>query len=196
MLEGESRNADECAHFMRLSIRRPEGRVARHFAAELHYQLLPDGRLMVKAHTPDTRQPLVVEMERRGGLTEKQLAEWKALVEGAPGLKAIHAHVERHAAEERSEPAADLPLGQVVQPPSRDHVSSAAMGDFDDFDHEIAADAMAARLKKRKTTPRQLAIKLAGHVIFAVLGLAIGYYILMRMDPSYNWFHLNLPGLK
>ena len=50
-------------------------------------------------------------------------------------------------------------------------------------------------MRKRKSTPRQIVIMLAGYVISATLGLAIGYYILMRIDPSYNWLHLRLPGL-
>jgi hypothetical protein len=32
-------------------------------------------------------------------------------------------------------------------------------------------------------------------VVFSVLGLLIGYYILMFIEPSYNWYHLPLPGL-
>jgi hypothetical protein len=36
---------------------------------------------------------------------------------------------------------------------------------------------------------------LAGYVVFSALGLAIGYYVLMFIEPSYNWYHLSLPGL-
>jgi hypothetical protein len=32
--------------------------------------------------------------------------------------------------------------------------------------------------------------------VFAVLGLAIGYYILMWLRPEWNVLHLRLPGLR
>ena len=35
-----------------------------------------------------------------------------------------------------------------------------------------------------------------GHVVFAALGLAIGYYILMYLRPEWNVWRLPLPGLK
>ena len=37
---------------------------------------------------------------------------------------------------------------------------------------------------------------LAGHVVFAMLGLAIGYYILMMLRPEWNVLHLRLPGVR
>jgi hypothetical protein len=45
-------------------------------------------------------------------------------------------------------------------------------------------------------TPRKLAILVGGYIVSAIVGTAIGYYILMRIDPSYNWWNLRLPGLQ
>jgi hypothetical protein len=57
-------------------------------------------------------------------------------------------------------------------------------------------DPSAARRQKRKITPRKVAILIGGYLVSAILGTAIGYYILMRIDPSYNWWRLPLPGLR
>ena len=39
-------------------------------------------------------------------------------------------------------------------------------------------------------------IMIGGYLVSALIGTAIGYYILMRIDPSYNWWNLRLPGLR
>lgn len=53
------------------------------------------------------------------------------------------------------------------------------------------APSGARRVSRRSAT----AVTLVGHVIFSLLGLAIGYYVLVWLNPHANFLHLNLPGL-
>lgn len=53
------------------------------------------------------------------------------------------------------------------------------------------APSGARRVNRRSAT----AVTLVGHVIFSLLGLAIGYYVLVWLNPHANFLNLNLPGL-
>ena len=53
------------------------------------------------------------------------------------------------------------------------------------------APSGARRVSRRSAT----AVTLVGHVIFSLLGLAIGYYVLVWLNPHANFLNLNLPGL-
>jgi molecular chaperone DnaK len=53
------------------------------------------------------------------------------------------------------------------------------------------ASSGVRRVSRRSAT----AITLVGHVIFSLLGLAIGYYVLVWLNPHANFLHLDLPGL-
>lgn len=69
---------------------------------------------------------------------------------------------------------------------------------------EIAADANAQADEGphwSPSTPRarrrqQPLVNLAGHVVFAMLGLLLGYYLLCWVRPDLNHLGLNLPGLQ
>lgn len=41
-----------------------------------------------------------------------------------------------------------------------------------------------------------LAVRFGGHVVFGVLGLVIGYYILCWIEPRGNFLNLPLPGIE
>ena len=73
--------------------------------------------------------------------------------------------------------------------------STAVPDERHDDSFEMFDDATAGRFKKTRSSARGIIIMLAGHVVFATLGLAIGYYILMALRPEWNVFHLRLPGL-
>jgi molecular chaperone DnaK len=54
------------------------------------------------------------------------------------------------------------------------------------------APSGARRVNRRSAT----AVTLVGHVIFSLLGLAIGYHVLVWLNPHANFLNLNLPGLQ
>jgi hypothetical protein len=60
----------------------------------------------------------------------------------------------------------------------------------EDFGNHVVGRAM--RPDRRDSS---LLVRLAGHIVFALLGLALGYYILCWIDPRGNVLHLPLPGI-
>jgi hypothetical protein len=60
----------------------------------------------------------------------------------------------------------------------------------------VDPDAVTDRRRKSRSSRRGLLIMISGHVVFALLGLVIGYYILMILRPEWNVFHLRLPGVR
>lgn len=194
LLEGESRNAQECSPVAELTIGGLPGDLPKNSPIEVQYQYTAEGRLQVKAHLQNNGAALSIEARRSQGLSAEQVAEWKKLLAGDVGLKAILAQLAGQ--KDRSPPpplgalasetfggtaetAPALPVGRMVEK---------------EFGLEAAQASVSARLRKRKRTPRQTAIMLGGFVIFSVLGLAIGYYIVMIFDPGFNLNSLSLPG--
>jgi molecular chaperone DnaK len=61
--------------------------------------------------------------------------------------------------------------------------------------HEVPRQ-WAASGSRRAGRRSATAVTLAGHVIFSLLGLAIGYYVLVWLNPHANFLNLELPGLQ
>jgi molecular chaperone DnaK len=191
LLEGESRNAQACSRIAELVIAGLPTGLPKNSPIEVQYQYTAEGRLQVKAHLQDTGQALTIEVRRDRGLSPAQVADWKKLRQQHLGLKAILAKL----GSQQSEASGAPPTGIAGrQTPARPRPPLGRS--VEEFSFEDAEEALGARLRKRKITPRQRALMVAGYVVSSVLGLAIGYYILMRVEPSYNWYHLPLPGLS
>lgn len=198
LLEGESREAAECTRVAELTISGLPGNLPKGTPIEVHYQLTVDRRLQVKAQLGTNNAPLTVEARRNLGLSVDQIDQWKKLLASEVGLKAVLAHLASHkdrgpalpVGEPALEPPSLDPHGQVELPMGQLVPAVPRQLDLDEIDA-----AIGPRGRNRKSSPRQMAIMLGGYVVFSVLGLLIGYYILMFIEPSYNWYHLPLPGL-
>jgi molecular chaperone DnaK (HSP70) len=196
LLEGESRKALECSRIAELVIGGLPADLPKNSPIEVQYQVTADRRLQVKAHMQGSDAALAIEVRRGRGLSADQVAQWKKLLSGEVGLKAILAQL---ASQESQAPP--LPVGEFASETMQrraDERAALPVGHAVDeqFGFDVAGVSKNVRPKNRKTTPRQIAIMLAGYVVSSVLGLAIGYYILMLFEPSYNWYHLRLPGLS
>jgi molecular chaperone DnaK len=194
LVEGEGRNAADCSPIAQLTIADLPPNLARNSPIEVHYQFTVQNRLQIKAQLPGRKQSLKIEVQRDRGLNDAQLAGWKKLVAERVGLKPILALLPKQqnlAPKPRSAPP-PLPVSMATGPAADGEVDAGQMY----FDPSAGVSSSAARPKKRGSGPRKTSIMLAGHVIFAVLGLLIGYYILMWIDPRFNTLHIRLPGLS
>jgi molecular chaperone DnaK len=194
LLEGESRAADQCARIAQLTIRDLPAGLPQGTQIDVHYQFNSEGRLQVKAQLPHSSRALPISVRREAGMGDTQMADWKTLLARGSGLKAIHALLLRQRQQQEAL-AADAPPSRAIhasRPPALPTQAAAC----EPFALDTGTDPTTARRKRRKLTPRKLAIMLAGYLVSALVGTVIGYYILMRIDPSYNWWHLRLPGLR
>ncbi|HEV3137408.1 MAG TPA: Hsp70 family protein [Pirellulales bacterium] len=197
LLEGDSRSADECSRIGRIVIRDLPAGLPKNWPVEVRYQCTPEGRLQVQAHLQRSGEALAVEWQREGALGEERVAAWQRVLGGEAGLRAIHAQL---ALEQQKLPAASpapMPVGQLVPDPQDDPAIEEGHPHQAISESEMLerSNATAGMLRKRKHSPRNLAIILAGYVFSSLLGLAIGYYILMWLRPEFNYWHLTLPGL-
>jgi len=62
-------------------------------------------------------------------------------------------------------------------------------------DAQIITGAPLHSYRPHRNSTLVMVLNLVGHVFFAGLGLALGYYILVWIRPEANYFKLNLPGL-
>jgi hypothetical protein len=83
-----------------------------------------------------------------------------------------------------------LPTGALVSPTVKGAETTASESPF----AGISGGRGSAASSSRGMT--STIINLTGHVVGAVLGLALGYYILCLIKPESNVLELNLPGLK
>jgi molecular chaperone DnaK len=201
LLEGESRDADKCVRNVSLSIRELPAHLPAGTQVNLQCQLTAEGRLHVTAHLARTGQPLPVSLKRANSLSEQELSECQQWITQGGGLTTLRTLAARQNEQRRERnpvptvvpPALPPPIKAAAVPPELPNVAPRAT-----FDWSLEADPSAPlrRLRRRRMTPRKLLILLGGYLVSALLGTAIGYYILMRMDPSYNWWDLRLPGLQ
>jgi hypothetical protein len=167
----------------------------------VRYQFTPDGRLQVQAQMQKSGEPLTVHWQREGALGENQVADWKKVLSGTEGLKAIHAQLAREPVQKPVHSPPPIPMGRLVDDTGNDTGNDLGVEEGNSrqaiSETELMArqTSTASMLRKRKNSPRNLAIIMAGYVFSSLLGLAIGYYILMWLRPELNYWDLRLPGL-
>jgi len=199
LLEGESRVAAECAAIATITLRDLPPGLPKGTDITVGYHFTPEGRLQVKAQIARTGQALAISVRRQHGLSESQLTDWKGVLARGAGLKAVHALLPKHADEREVAAAKEQAAAptQAEPPALPPRITAPAESTPEhDFSLETDNDLIGSRVRRRRMTPRRVAIMLGGYIVSAILGSAIGYYILMRIDPSYNWWHLQLPGLR
>jgi molecular chaperone DnaK len=197
LLEGDSRSAEECSRIGQIVIRDLPAGLPKNWPIEVSYQYTPDGRLQVQAQMQKSGEPLTVQWQREGALGENQVADWKKVLSGEQGLTAIHAQLAREPVKQPVHSPPPIPVGRLVDDTGNDPAFEGgdpheAISETDLLARETSTASM---MRKRKNSPRNLAIILAGYVFSSLLGLAIGYYILMWLRPEFNYWHLRLPGL-
>ena len=204
LLEGEGRRAEDCSRIAAVTIHGLPPLLPKGSTIEIQYQYNAAGRLQVAARLEKSGQALPVAIEYKSRMSAGQVDDWRTVLASRAGLSRILTQLARHRIErggpdplEHAVPAAIMsapppPLPRAIPAPA----SSEPIGVIEDISLEMHESSAASRMRRRKTTPRKIMILLGGYVVSATLGLAIGYYILMRIDPNYNWLHLRLPGLS
>ena len=127
------------------------------------------------AASPTTTAPLSTELAMSGGGTSSAAVSGMAMPSAGTSTDQSPAGLASDSA------IADVPSGSNAL---------AATVPADEAPRQWAPSG-ARRVSRRSAT----AVTLVGHVIFSLLGLAIGYYVLVWLNPHANFLNLNLPGL-
>jgi hypothetical protein len=207
LLEGESRTADGCARVARVVLSDLPGELPKAWPIDMQLQYAAAGRLQIKATVEQGMHTRAVTVGRECGLSESQVAAWRMMLASErEGLGPILAELAKHAPAAPASAPASTAAGQA---PATMAVASAAtsaeapivreqgsLPEIEKIDLDIDGSHFSSRMRRNRTTGRKVMIMLIGYFVSATLGLAIGYYILMRIDPNFNWFNLPLPGLS
>ncbi|MGD9645257.1 MAG: Hsp70 family protein [Pirellulales bacterium] len=97
---------------------------------------------------------------------------------------------------QRTTPTDSQEATESQAPVSGDTAAFDATAADDHAAHQATETAARPAGSMRKISRRNAtAVMLIGHVIFSLLGLAIGYYVLCWLNPHANFLQLDLPGL-
>jgi len=202
LLEGEGRRAEDCSRIAEVVIHDLPPLLPKGSSIEIQYQYNAAGRLQVASKLEKSGQALPVAIVYKSRMSASQVDDWRNLLAGRAGLSRILTQLAGHRSErgepaERAAPPAIVSAAPLpVASPAPAVAAGETIGVIEEISLEMRDASAGSRMRKRKTTSRKIVILLAGYLVSATLGLAIGYYILMRIDPSYNWLDLRLPGLS
>ena len=210
ILEGESTQPDECTPIGQTLIDNLPSPLPQGWPIKVTYHYGANGRLNVRGVVPGTDREVSLAIERDRGMTEDRISQWKTVIAEESGLDPFEALIATELPPVPSHSQATPPA--AVQPSA---TSSVPESDTDLSDDEIEIlevdDPPEEGGHEEPTvfesppdwgtakTPRRRApgtlVNLAGHLIFSVLGLVLGYYLLCWIAPDANFLHLRLPGL-
>ncbi len=205
IIEGESSMPGECTAIGRTVIRDlPEG-LPKTWPIEVTFEYAENGRLTVKAVVPGTHQGTTLEMERSVGISPEGVTRWKKPIEEAAGFDAFDSMVQEVMEASGDEPGKPI-SPEAIEAMQADFAGPTAgpskPGGWTPFvagpklpepepepapeevqDEPFVVDQTHRRKPAaRPTLPRW--VGLLGHVIAALLGLALGYVILSWLRPE------------
>ncbi|MBU4272197.1 MAG: Hsp70 family protein [Planctomycetes bacterium] len=204
ILEGESSMPGECTAIGRTVIRDlPEG-LPKNWPIEVAFEYAENGRLTVKAVVPGTHQGATLDMERSVGVSRESVARWKQPIDEAAGFDAFESMVQEvmeQSADDHDEPttpeairAMQADFSGPVSGPSRPGgwtpfvAGPRPLGPEPETSPEQDDESLVAdgthRAKSVALPQFPRWVGLIGHVIAALLGLALGYLILCRLRPE------------
>lgn len=193
VLEGENSLPTECTAIGRTVIRDiPEG-LPKNWPVDVTFKYAANGCLTVSAVVPGTEHRAKLKLERASGMSDEGIARWKQPIGAAAGFDEFESMVE--------EVLAMSDDGATLVPMALDGATMKPVAAVKTLPEE--SDSMRVRMSLPESEdvvdisvkpshgppasglpiPRWL-FNLIGHVFFAILGLALGYYVLTWLKPE------------
>ena len=199
VLEGESSQPSECTAIGRTVIRDLPDNLPKNWPIEVTFKYAANGRLTVSATVPGTHQSTTLELERAAGMSNEGIARWKQPIGAAAGFDEFESMVEE-VMEMSVDGAEIVPMtSKGIATRKVDSIASRSDdADVPEDDSALTATVpVAAAVSSDKPAntvwgytipiPRWL-FNTIGHVLAALLGLCLGYWLLTRWKPeSFSW---------
>ncbi len=201
VLEGESSIPGECTAIGRTVIRDLPAGLTKGWPIEVHFEYESNGRLRVEGSVPGTHQRAHLELLRATGLSGSGVARWKQPIDQAGGFDLFASVVEQELALAGgglpAAPAEAMPGPTSTSSQPGVPVAAAAAPPLSAVQAEANAGVQSIRpaagnggngrsasgAGARLPVPPWL-FNLTGHVVAAILGLALGYLVLRWMGIS------------
>ena len=208
VLEGESSFPDECTAIGRTVIRNLPDGLPKNWPVEVTFEYCINGRLTVRAVVPGTEQSATLDLERAVGVSDDNIARWKQPIAAAAGFSEFESLIDdvlglsaATPEEETESPSASADLRDSAFARG---VERAGEGGTDHADGAQSSAALAASFHPSAfqegeetvvrpkpssvsaTGPavRRWMFRVTGHVLAALLGLALGFLVLHWLRPD------------
>jgi hypothetical protein len=216
--EGQSESVDGAIPLGRAVIRNlPEGLLAGH-PINVEYSYNSNGRLAVVASVPGQGEEAVIELKRTRDFSDLRLAAWKQVVCNDGGYEAFEAVLNEFPQDDSADDLGHImnvleePIPEWTEtdeaaldfgapPVAADMLKQARSGNFSpppttpNSSNDSAPQLKPRPIRRRRKSSLMAWIFGLGHIVASILGVAIGYYLLVYIRPEANFLNLDLPGL-
>jgi molecular chaperone DnaK len=180
ILEGESTTPGECSSIARTTLRDLPPGLPKGWPVDVMFKYASNGRLSVRAVVPGTHRETRLDLERDTGLSADGIARWRQAMSSLPGFTAFET-----VHEESDDEASQLP--QSPRRPDRleQHEESASAAGEPEPPRMLAESrAMQPSAASKGGGSAMWIITVAGYVLSAAVGLAIGYLLISWLIPE------------
>ena len=202
LLEGESRVPEHCRELGRARIRNLPRGLPKGTKVNVVYRLDSSGRLSVNAHMPGIGSEATIELQRDKSISKRGIEDWKNLIcrdgghlqfddidqiiesalndfeysEEAPGQK-----------ETQPDSKKKVPINLEPAIPEGAPLAAAESLQRTIANHQDAESSFSSErefLRQRERT--RITIRIIGHIVFSLLGIAGGIVALAFLRPSFR----------
>ena len=226
LLEGESSLPEHCSQLATATIKNLPPGLPKGTPIEVRYALQSNGRLAVTAAVPGHGADAQIELQRLRGLNDRRDHSWKRIVCRDGGYRdyadALALLLETPPSNDYDDdwnftsggshapkalslgPAVDFGAPQAAANALHQELRdlgkrSVVMTDeVDRFHHVDDLDASVHRRQAlgRRSPGQPSLANVVGHVVFGILGVLLGYYLLCWVRPDLNHLNLQMPGVE
>ncbi len=217
LLEGESCLPEQCTELAFAGIRNLPPGLPAGTAIDVWYSFQANGRLAVRAAIPNVGNQARIEVDRVRGLAEDKVVRWKKVLARDGGYSDFEEALVHFIGEIDEAPAHKTPPKEPTSTPRRQTepavpfgAPQAAAGVLNstfgkesygpdtviDESSQTNGEPLISHRPRRRIRGLPIQIKILGHLLASVIGLAVGYYVLCWISPESNFLNLELPGIS
>ena len=223
LLEGESSLPAQCAPLASAIIRNLPHGTKKGTPIRVKYSLGANGRLAVAAAIPGLGEPVTIELQRERGLSDSRVQRWKTVIcrdggfrdfsdllasmlRESPSSAATAVAVETAPAAQPQrrdlKPAVEFGAPRVAADTLQKSARHSAANRSTHLPQRLAEPQAVVSVQRVKAVARsrasrvRLRVNAVGHLLAALAGLALGYYLLCLVRPDLNVLHWSMPGVR
>lgn len=208
LLEGESRQPEYCSELGRATIKNLPDGLPKGTKINVAYRLDSNGRLSVNALMPDIGSAAKIELQRLNSLSNSRIDRWKKIVCCDGGYTdsenidrmiesvlneydstAVDVAVETEAPDEAVN-SKKISLDPAVAAGAPLAASEGLKRSLRSHKRENSLSPMKARIQERKQERKRrsisLVIRVVGHVLFSLVGIVVGLFVLCWLRPEFR----------
>ena len=198
VLEGETSNPEDCTQIGRTVVRGLPANLPQGTPISVTFSYQTNGRLEVHTEIPGIEQEHRLTLERNSGLSEANVANWRGSVSTAAGFGSLAALAVADVPPEAAHPAtATRPVdsaslnpqasGLPPTPPAASAESTAPRQQTPIGEPDFVEETPTHFTRRGRSSTLRFWVLLVGWVLSSVIGLGLGYLLVLWLFPEINW---------